>query len=100
MRVAVGLVRTEKARACLSLTTQVLYSFCWMPGDSLGCTPPWQAGEAQEPGPVYFGASVCPNRTAAAKQNAMARTSSIVTSVLNGIVFRALARGAASTQTT
>ncbi len=55
MRLAVALVRTSAARACLSLTTQVLYSFCWTPPPGLTTTEPWQLGEAHDPGPVYCG---------------------------------------------
>jgi hypothetical protein len=31
------------------------YSFCWTEVSVLTCTLPWQAGEAHDPGPVYFG---------------------------------------------
>jgi hypothetical protein len=64
MRVATGLVSTANACACLSLTTQVLYSFCCTEVSVRTCTPPWQLGEAHEPGPVYFGNSaVCASNT-------------------------------------
>jgi len=69
MRTATGFVNTANARACLSLTTHVLYSFCCTEVVARTCTPPWQLGEAHEPGPVYLGASaVCateiPDQTA------------------------------------
>ena len=57
MRVATGLESTVYACACLSFTTQVLYSFCQTELSERGATPPWQLGEAQEPGPVYLGGS-------------------------------------------
>ena len=58
MRVATGFVSTEYALACLSFTTHVLYSFCQTDVSERGATPPWQLGDAHEPGPVYFGASL------------------------------------------
>jgi len=58
MRVATGFESTANACACLSLTTQVLYSFCCTEVVVRTCTPPWQLGEAHEPGPVYLGVSV------------------------------------------
>jgi hypothetical protein len=35
----------------------VLYSFCCTELSVRTCTPPWQLGEAHEPGPVYLGGS-------------------------------------------
>src|SRR5579862_8859986 len=65
IRVATGFESTANACACLSLTTQVLYSFCCTEVVVRTCTPPWQLGEAHEPGPVYLGGSaVCPSSTA------------------------------------
>ena len=58
MRIPTGLVRFTNACACLSRTTQVLYSFCSTVVWSRACTPPWQLGELQDPGPVYFDGSV------------------------------------------
>ncbi len=57
MRIATGFDNTACACECLSLTTQVLYSFCQTELSERGATPPWQLGEAHEPGPVYFGGS-------------------------------------------
>src|SRR5579883_290098 len=54
MRVPTGFVRFTNACACLSRTTQVLYSFCKTEVSLRSCTLPWQLGELQEPGPVYF----------------------------------------------
>lgn len=57
MRRATGFDSMACACECLSLTTQVLYSFCQTELSERGATPPWQLGEAQDPGPVYFGGS-------------------------------------------
>ena len=57
MRTAMGSDSAVNACECLSLTTQVLYSFCQTELSERGATPPWQLGEAQEPGPVYLGGS-------------------------------------------
>src|ERR1700730_9062096 len=54
IRVPIGFVRLVKACACLSRTTQVLYSFWSTEVSSRACTLPWQLGELQDPGPVYF----------------------------------------------
>src|SRR5688572_83123 len=54
MRCETALLRTAWARACWSLTTQVLYSFCWMRVCDCGWTPPWHALAAQEPAPTYL----------------------------------------------
>src|SRR5579883_2371798 len=53
MRVPTGFVRFTNACACLSRTTQVLYSFCKTEVSLRSCTLPWQLGELQEPGTEY-----------------------------------------------
>src|SRR5450755_1613664 len=57
IRVPTGFVRLVNACACLSRTTQVLYSFWSTEVSSRACTLPWQLGELQDPGPVYFESS-------------------------------------------
>jgi hypothetical protein len=57
IRIATGFESTVYACACLSFTTQVLYSFCHTDAVDRGCTPPWQLGDAHDPGPVYLGVS-------------------------------------------
>ena len=71
MRTATGIDNAVKAWECLSLTTQVLYSFCQTELSERGETPPWQLGDAQEPGPVYFGGSAAQHPTTLAPKTAM-----------------------------
>jgi hypothetical protein len=60
------------------LTTQVLYSFCQTELSERGCTPPWQLGDAQEPGPVYFGASAADSRKVMLAMSSKVRNSHIL----------------------
>ena len=78
MRVPTGFVRFTNACACLSRTTHVLYSFCQTELSERGCTPPWQLGEAQEPGPVYLGTSAAGSRTAKAAISSKVRNPHIL----------------------
>ena len=65
---------------CLSFTTQVLYSFCSTEVSCRGCTPPWQLGELQEPGPVNIGSKAFPGSTVSAlKRPPAANTAAHVT---------------------
>src|SRR6185369_13523419 len=60
IRCPIGLVSTSYALVCLSFITQVLYSFCRTEVSLRGCTPPWQLGELQEPGPLNIGVRFFP----------------------------------------
>src|SRR5580698_2704549 len=54
MRSPTAPVSALYACACLSFTIHVLYSFCSTSLMFCGVIAPWQAVEAQDPGPVYF----------------------------------------------
>src|SRR4029077_14266646 len=54
MRCDTGFCKTDQALACLSFTTQMLYSFCRMGVTFMGWMPPWHATALHEPGPRYF----------------------------------------------
>jgi hypothetical protein len=76
-----SLVSAWYARLCLSFKIQVVYSVCRIRLSTTGLTLPWQLVAAQEPGPMYFCASLEDFEFCAKAENANAKNAPAASAV-------------------